>query len=480
MVFDTKLQTMRPTTVFERVTMVCEKYNPVLTIVDTQNDAFSGNANDPGQARQFVTAWRRIAIRHNGVVLPLSHPSRRGEAEGTGDSGSVAWMASARQHLYMTRGSARKGKSRTVVNLYEEDPDLRRIEVMSSNRSRSGNMVIKARWRAGRFDVEEILDDKKLTKEAKQDRSEAAFIACLRKAMNLQKKTSHQKTSPTTYAPRMFADWPEAKEQSVLALEAAMKDRLMSRQRVVIVNSSEAPSNDSPARKTKVLMPEKRPPPLREGDGGARDPTARVWRAIHLFPQFEMLGQKVSDRYSTAYPLSAFRSFRARRSRGWWIRCLVRRARLRAVASPNHRGSFPDDIPGVSTSTASGQFFGRSSDGNADAPDLKLRRESEMNVYRNFAHSGYAAIAGTALLITVACSGALAQSDPLPSWNDTTAKRAIVEFVTETTKEGSGPSCRPPSGSPPSIRMARSGWSTRCTARSSTAWTRAGDCGRKA
>ena len=104
MVFDPKQQTMRPTTLFERVTMVCEKYNPVLTIVDTQNDAFSGNANDPGQARQFVTAWRRIAIRHNGVVLPLSHPSRRGEAEGTGDSGSVAWMASARQHLYMTRG----------------------------------------------------------------------------------------------------------------------------------------------------------------------------------------------------------------------------------------------------------------------------------------------------------------------------------------------------------------------------------------
>ena len=39
----------------------------------------------------------------------------------------------------------------------------------------------------------------------------------------------------------------------------------------------------------------------------------------------------------------------------------------------------------------------------------------------------------------MACSGlpALAQSDPLPSWNDTFAKQAIVEFVTDTTKEGS-------------------------------------------
>lgn len=41
--------------------------------------------------------------------------------------------------------------------------------------------------------------------------------------------------------------------------------------------------------------------------------------------------------------------------------------------------------------------------------------------------------------ITVACSGltARAQDDPLPSWNDGTAKQAIVEFVTATTKEGS-------------------------------------------
>jgi phosphoglycolate phosphatase-like HAD superfamily hydrolase len=32
---------------------------------------------------------------------------------------------------------------------------------------------------------------------------------------------------------------------------------------------------------------------------------------------------------------------------------------------------------------------------------------------------------------------ALAQQDPLPSWNDTVTKQAIVEFVTDTTKDGS-------------------------------------------
>lgn len=48
-------------------------------------------------------------------------------------------------------------------------------------------------------------------------------------------------------------------------------------------------------------------------------------------------------------------------------------------------------------------------------------------------------LAAVLVPIAVACSGlaAGAQDDPLPSWNDGTAKQAIVEFVTATTKEGS-------------------------------------------
>ena len=36
-----------------------------------------------------------------------------------------------------------------------------------------------------------------------------------------------------------------------------------------------------------------------------------------------------------------------------------------------------------------------------------------------------------------AAAPALAQTDPLPSWNDGTAKRAIVDFVQATTTPGS-------------------------------------------
>jgi len=51
----------------------------------------------------------------------------------------------------------------------------------------------------------------------------------------------------------------------------------------------------------------------------------------------------------------------------------------------------------------------------------------------------------TLVAVALTCSGfsALAQSDPLPSWNDTPTKHAIVDFVTKTTKEGSATFVRP-------------------------------------
>ncbi|MDW9832188.1 HAD family hydrolase, partial [Sinorhizobium meliloti] len=49
------------------------------------------------------------------------------------------------------------------------------------------------------------------------------------------------------------------------------------------------------------------------------------------------------------------------------------------------------------------------------------------------AHLGAVAVAAALLLVT----SAKAQSDPLPSWNDTAPKAAIVSFVEKVTKEGS-------------------------------------------
>ena len=44
---------------------------------------------------------------------------------------------------------------------------------------------------------------------------------------------------------------------------------------------------------------------------------------------------------------------------------------------------------------------------------------------------------GTIALLSVWVSAAVAQTDPLPSWNDGAAKHAIVGFVADVTREGS-------------------------------------------
>ena len=55
---------------------------------------------------------------------------------------------------------------------------------------------------------------------------------------------------------------------------------------------------------------------------------------------------------------------------------------------------------------------------------------------------------GAAFLFLLVCAQAYAQTDPLPSWNDGPAKKAIVEFVKATTEKGS------PKFVPPEERIA--------------------------
>jgi hypothetical protein len=70
-----------------------------------------------------------------------------------------------------------------------------------------------------------------------------------------------------------------------------------------------------------------------------------------------------------------------------------------------------------------------------------------------------------ALLLTIAVSlsfgrSAAAHNDPLPSWNDGTAKEAIISFVQKTTDQAS-PSFVPPASALPNlIRTGSCGWNT--------------------
>src|SRR5262245_10409870 len=68
-------------------------------------------------------------------------------------------------------------------------------------------------------------------------------------------------------------------------------------------------------------------------------------------------------------------------------------------------------------------------------------RPQDATLSRRAAIWGLGAIAGAYALLTASC--AFAQADPLPSWNDGMAKKAIVEFVAATT-DSAKPTFIPP------------------------------------
>jgi phosphoglycolate phosphatase-like HAD superfamily hydrolase len=70
-----------------------------------------------------------------------------------------------------------------------------------------------------------------------------------------------------------------------------------------------------------------------------------------------------------------------------------------------------------------------------------MQRGHRSSVTRRVLFPAFAALAAILVPITLACSGLAAlpqdgSADPLPSWNDTTTKQAIVEFVKATTEKG--------------------------------------------
>jgi hypothetical protein len=81
-----------------------------------------------------------------------------------------------------------------------------------------------------------------------------------------------------------------------------------------------------------------------------------------------------------------------------------------------------------------------------------------------------------AWLVVVAAPLALAQSDPLPSWNDGAVKRSITDFVTRVATQGGGDLSPSSSASRLSTMTARSGPLDEATARFWTVVDMKQDC----
>jgi AAA domain len=190
---------MKPTRLFDQLSVAACKIHPKSIILDNSADVFGGNENDRAQVRQFVGILRGLAITADAGVLLTSHPSLTGINSGTGLSGSTAWNATVRSRLYMKRVKTEKDE--------EPDPDLRVIEVMKSNYGPVGE-TITLRWKDGVFVPMEAMGT--LEKLAAENAADDLFLKLLDRFQDQGRNLSDKPTA-NNYAPRMFATDPDGK-----------------------------------------------------------------------------------------------------------------------------------------------------------------------------------------------------------------------------------------------------------------------------
>ena len=93
---------IEPTDLMYAMQMEVEKLNAKLLILDSLNRLFSGNENDRVQVSGWLRMLERVATESDVAILLLSHPSKSGEIDGSGYSGSTAWHSMVRSRCYLS------------------------------------------------------------------------------------------------------------------------------------------------------------------------------------------------------------------------------------------------------------------------------------------------------------------------------------------------------------------------------------------
>jgi RecA-family ATPase len=218
---------LHATPTFAALHKLIATHRPSLLILDTLADLFGGDEIKKVHARQFIGLLRGLAIDFEVTILLLAHPSQQGMSSGEGTSGNTAWNNSVRSRLYLERRKARDGA--------EDDTDIRTLTTKKSNRAAVGSHIV-VRYCDGKF----VRENDAARVDEREREAERVFIALLRQFEIEGRNVSHQTCS--TYAPKQFAEHPNANKISKAAFKKAM-DQLLARGKIRI------DENGPPARR---------------------------------------------------------------------------------------------------------------------------------------------------------------------------------------------------------------------------------------
>jgi len=179
-----------------------------LVVLDAVTNLFGGDEIKRRQVNGFIGVLRRLAMKIDGAVVLVAHPSAQGISTGTGLSGSTHWNNAVRSRLYfeLTKGN-------------EADPDERTLSRLKSNYASAGQ-VIRLRWVDGGFRA--LGSPGSIDRAAMGMRAERVFLTLLTSTYAEGIWTSPNPVA-RNYAPRIFASDPDSGLLGKAAFVEAMR-----------------------------------------------------------------------------------------------------------------------------------------------------------------------------------------------------------------------------------------------------------------
>jgi RecA-family ATPase len=199
--------TVRPTDYYRRVEQQALDFGARSVVLDAVTNFYGADEVRRRQVNSFIRLLRELAIKIDGAVLLLAHPSLAGLNNGSGLSGSTHWNNAVRSRLYFTRTTSE-----------DADPDERELTKLKANYSSTGD-ILRLRWQRGGFVA---LDEPSgIDRAALASRADRVFRALLA-ATYAEGSWVSPNPSANNYAPRVFSRRPDCEGLGKPAFEAAL------------------------------------------------------------------------------------------------------------------------------------------------------------------------------------------------------------------------------------------------------------------
>jgi RecA-family ATPase len=204
---------------YRQVEAAALEFGAQLIFLDNAAHIFPGNENARHDVAVFLGLLERLSERINGAVILLAHPNKQhaqGNKQGNEYSGSTGWSAHVRNRLFLDW--AINDTSGTFLG-----DDGRVLRKSKANYGKKGEEVF-FRWHEWAFVREDDLPPSvtaELRDVGRANFENDCFLACLRQRNTERRPVSENKSS-RTYAPKEFAEMPEARGCTKEQLEQAM------------------------------------------------------------------------------------------------------------------------------------------------------------------------------------------------------------------------------------------------------------------